>query len=100
MTATTTKTAAPEVKKSAGDLAIEAAAKPGATNAQLLKAVWSTRGNVRAETKGFEFGVAIIKSDLTGMLKVLPADEPAAFILTPLKDGGAMLTAKADAAAE
>lgn len=96
MTAATVTQASTETvdTRSAGDIAIELASKAGANNATLLKAVWSTRGTVRAEMKGFEFGVAINKSDLTGMLKNLPPAEEAAFLLVPQADG-AMLIAKA-----
>jgi hypothetical protein len=79
------------VKQTAGDIAIAKAQVAGHSNATLLKAVWSTRGNIRVQTPGFEFGIACIKSDLTGMLKVLPGDEPSVFILKPMADGGAEL---------
>ncbi len=84
--------AAPKV--SAGDAAIALAQKAGCSNGKMLKAVWSTRGNIYAPVEGFEFGVAIIKSDLTKTLQALPADEVSPFILTPRpgKDGGADLS--------
>jgi hypothetical protein len=79
------------VKQTAGDIAIAAAQVAGHTNKTLLKAIWSTRGNVKVQTPGFEFGIACIKSDLTSMLKVLPEGEKSAFVLKPLADGGAEL---------
>lgn len=80
-------------KLSAGDVAIAAAAKPGATNGQLLKAIWSTRGAIRVQVAGAEDfgGMGIIKSDLTNVLKNLPLTDAAKFILTPRADGGADL---------
>lgn len=77
--------AAPKV--SAGDAAIAACKKAGASNGTVLKAVWSTRGNIFADVAGFDGGIAIIKSDLTAMLKALPADEASVFVLTPRADG-------------
>jgi hypothetical protein len=91
MTTATVSTPVAAVKQTAGDIAIAKAQVAGHSNATLLKAVWSTRGNIRVQTPGFEFGIACIKSDLTGMLKVLPGDERSVFILKPMADGGAEL---------
>jgi hypothetical protein len=93
MTATveTPVVAAPAL--TAGDVAIAAAALPGATVATLLKAVWSTRGFLRVPFGPCEAfgGLGVIKADLTGMLKALPPADPAPYILTPVA-GGALLT--------
>jgi hypothetical protein len=92
---------APVAKLSAGDVAIAAAQVAGHTNKTLLKAVWSTRGNIKVQTPGFEFGIAVIKSDLTNMLKVLPEGDKSAFVLKPLADGGAeLLPVEAEVAAD
>lgn len=82
-------------KVNAGDAAIAACQKVGCTNAQLLKAIWSTRGNVQAQIQGFDFGLSIIKSDLVEILKASPAGDPAPFTLIPKggKEGGATLIA-------
>lgn len=96
MTASTATVSTPAVvaapKISAGDKAIAASKLPGASNKTLLKAVWSTRGPIRTAVPGFDFPVAIVKSDLTGLLQALPADDKAGFLLTPDGDG-ALLTA-------
>jgi hypothetical protein len=92
--APTTPAAPAAPKLNAGDAAILACKTAGATCQQLLKAVWSTRGNIYATIEGFDFGgVAIIKSDLVGMLKAMPAADAAPFTLTPRsgKEGGADL---------
>ena len=81
-----------EVVLSAGDIAIAAAALPGANVATLLKAIWSTRGWLRVNYGPLTAfgGLSVIKSDVTGALKALPGDGPAPYILQPAK-GGAYL---------
>jgi hypothetical protein len=81
-------------KLSAGDIAIARAALPGANVATLLKAVWSTRGFLRVNFGGAAAygGLGLIKADLTGgILKALPGDYPAPYLLTPCP-GGSILT--------
>lgn len=91
---------APVVKISAGDAAIAAAQKAGCSNAQTLKAVWSTRGNIYAPVAGFSGGIAIVKSDLTKHLQSLKAADLATFQLVPRAgaEGGADLVTPAPAA--
>ena len=98
MTATTTKTAAPEVKLSAGDIAIRDAQKT-CTNAVLLKAIWSTRGNIRVQVKGADAfgGIAVIKSDITNVLKNLPPADQAGFVLLPRADGADLVSVAQEA---
>lgn len=76
---------------STAEFAIAEAAKPGANNGMLLKAIWSTRGNIYAPLAGFEFDVAIVKSGLVADLKALSATDTAPFLLAPRADGGATL---------
>lgn len=81
-------------KLSAGEIAIARAALPGANCATLLKAVWSTRGFLRVNFGGAAAygGLGLIKADLTGgILKALPGDYAAPYLLTPVP-GGAILT--------
>jgi hypothetical protein len=85
--------AAPKI--SAGDAAIAASKKAGASNKTLLKALWSTRGPIRVTVPGFEFPVAIVKADMTKMLQALPADDVAGFLLTPDGDGALLAAAPA-----
>lgn len=94
MSATATATAAPTVNPTAGETAIINAAKPGANVKTLLKAVWSTRGFLRVNVGGATAygGLGIIKADLTaGILKALPEDYAAPYLLEPTA-GGAYLT--------
>jgi len=97
MTATNT-TKAPEVKLNAGDIAIRDAQKP-CSNKTLLKAIWSTRGAVRVQVKGAEDfgGIAVIKSDITNVLKNLPADDRAGFVLIPRADGADLVSVPTEA---
>lgn len=91
---TATAPAAATVTLTAGEIAIISAAAPGANVKTLLKAVWSTRGFLRVNVGGATAygGLGIIKSDLTaGILKALPEDYPAPYLLTPAP-GGAYLT--------
>jgi hypothetical protein len=83
-----------EVKLNAGEKAIAAAQGATCNNAQLLKALWSTRGAIYVEVAGSGgMKVQMIKSDLTNELKAAKADEVAKFRLVPRagKDGGADL---------
>jgi hypothetical protein len=89
-----TATVTPEKTLTAGEIAIAAAALPGANVATLLKAVWSTRGYLRVNVGGATAygGLGIIKADLTaGILKALPPAYPAPYLLEPAV-GGAYLT--------
>lgn len=93
MNATVKSEVVATVSVSAGDAAVKAAAVKGVNNATLLKAVWSTRGPIRVAVPGFDFGVAIIKSDLTALLKALPAADAATFTLVPAGDGADLIAA-------
>jgi hypothetical protein len=96
---TTTKPAEPqkpaEPKLNAGDKAIKACQADGATNGQLQKAIWSTRGNIYVHPEGFNSPVAIVKADMTTRLKSAKAEDLCGFHLKPRagKDGGADLIA-------
>lgn len=85
------QTAATVVKKSAGEVAIERAAKAGCPNSTMCKAIWSTRGDIYAPVAGFEFNLKIVKSDLTGMLQNLPAGDACGFHLVPMEGGGCLI---------
>lgn len=78
---------APAVKLSAGEIAVKAVQVKGATNAVLLKAVWSTRGNIRVAVKGIPNGVAVVKADLVKLIQAAAPAEISKFILTPTADG-------------
>jgi hypothetical protein len=101
--ATATVTAPAAKALSAGEIAIAAAALPGANVKTLLKAVWSTRGFLRvnfgdAASYG---GLGIIKADLTaGILKALPESDPAPYLLVPAPGGAYLVPVEKVPAAE
>ncbi len=54
----------------------------------LLKAIWSSRGAVYAPIKGFDFSLAIVKSDLTTILKNGDLNAAAPFNLVQRPNNG------------
>lgn len=89
MTEATVVTAPATDLRSAGEIACEKAAVPGANVATLLKAVWSTRGFLRVNYGPSEAfgGLGIVKADLVGILKALPPADAAPYLLVPVPGG-------------
>jgi hypothetical protein len=71
-----------EVKKSAGDQAIESARAGTASNKTFVKALWSIRGTLLCTVAGFAYPVAVERSSLVRTLQALPGDDHAGLTLT------------------
>lgn len=96
-TAPVSTAAAPKV--SAGDKAIAASVKAGGKASELVKALWSIRGDLRVRVAGFPAPVAVVKAEIVRSVQALKDDAPAPYVLEKLPGNAGWLLVAAPKAA-